>query len=107
MGWINSHLRQFVINKTCYSQPDFDLYEIGDLAVKNEGDSIMRRFRFRSKDSFVCEYDFGDGWRHVITVEKALERTAGRSYPQVAGKRACPPEDVGGIRAMPKSRDSR
>lgn len=52
----------------------------------------------RPKDRFVYEYDFGDSWRHVITVEKVLERQAGVRYPQVvAGKRACLPEDCGGV----------
>ena len=52
----------------------------------------------RPKDRFVYEYDFGDSWRHIITVEKVLERQSGVRYPQVvAGKRACPPEDCGGV----------
>ena len=68
------------------------------MEVKNEVKSLLGQFRFRPKDRFVYEYDFGDSWDHVITVEKVLEPQAGMSYPQViAGKRACPPEDVGGI----------
>ena len=50
------------------------------------------------KDRFVYEYDFGDSWEHQIVVEKVLVPEAGVRYPVcLAGKRACPPEDVGGI----------
>ena len=42
-------------------------------------------------------YDFGDEWHHLVTFEEILP---GRSapYPRcVAGARACPPEDCGGV----------
>jgi hypothetical protein len=48
--------------------------------------------------SFVYEYDFGDGWEHEVRVEKLLPpQQEGRFRPLcLTGKRACPPEDVGG-----------
>jgi len=43
-------------------------------------------------------YDFGDGWEHLITLEKILSVQDGQTYPRcIKGKRACPPEDCGGI----------
>ena len=49
-------------------------------------------------DKFVYEYDFGDSWEHVILVEKILQLETGVNYPIcLGGKRACPPEDCGGI----------
>ncbi len=48
--------------------------------------------------TFEYLYDFGDGWRHEIKVEKIGPPREDREYPRcVAGKQACPPEDVGGI----------
>ena len=48
---------------------------------------------------FTYIYDFGDSWVHIIEADKkrpVIE--AGRGYPAcVAGERACPPEDCGGI----------
>ena len=47
---------------------------------------------------FVYEYDFGDSWEHALVVEQILPPDPGVSYPRcIDGKRACPPEDVGGV----------
>ena len=46
----------------------------------------------------LYEYDFGDGWEHVVLVEKILPMTPDAKLPVcIKGKRACPPEDVGGV----------
>ncbi len=43
-------------------------------------------------------YDFGDNWEHKIQLEKILPREQNVNYPVCTkGKRACPPEDCGGI----------
>jgi hypothetical protein len=48
--------------------------------------------------AFLYEYDFGDSWEHEIVVEKVLPAVEGIRYPIcIAGKRACPPEDCGGV----------
>jgi len=42
-------------------------------------------------------YDFGDTWRHAVTLEKILSRELNKKYPIcINGKRACPPKDCGG-----------
>lgn len=44
------------------------------------------------------EYDFGDSWCHTLLVEKILPPQEGIRDPVcLKGKRACPPEDVGGV----------
>ena len=49
-------------------------------------------------DHIVYEYDFGDSWTHDITLEAIEPRVKGQRYPQcIAGARACPPEDCGGV----------
>jgi hypothetical protein len=47
-------------------------------------------------DTFTYTYDFGDDWRHRIEVE-AVEPAGERRYPAcIGGRRAAPPEDIGG-----------
>ena len=46
----------------------------------------------------IYVYDFGDDWEHTITLEKIQPREKGVHYPLcLKGKRACPPEDCGGV----------
>ena len=41
--------------------------------------------------------EFGDNWEHLLLMEKILPPDPGQRFPQcIKGKRACPPEDVGG-----------
>ena len=50
-------------------------------------------------DQLKYVYDFGDDWRHVVSLEEILPRQKGVDYPLcVDGARACPPEDCGGTR---------
>jgi len=97
MGSTNSHLHQFIIDDEYYSQKDFELDDWGH-EVQNENRVRLAALALAPKRKFTYEYDFGDGWEHEIMVEKVLAPEAGVHYPQcVAGKRACPPEDCGGV----------
>jgi hypothetical protein len=42
-------------------------------------------------------YDFGDEWHHLVTLEDIVPSRAARSPRCIAGARACPPEDCGGV----------
>lgn len=43
-------------------------------------------------------YDFGDDWRHTITIEAVADADRGAEYPRyIAGVGRAPPEDDGGI----------
>ena len=43
-------------------------------------------------------YDFGDDWRHTITIEATAAADPAMDYPRyLDGARRAPPEDVGGI----------
>jgi len=47
---------------------------------------------------FTYIYDFGDYWEHEITVERILSSNEELRHPVcIEGKRACPPEDCGGV----------
>ena len=92
MGWTDSHLHQFIVHGEYYGTPD------PDFEVTNETSIKLDRVVSGAGDKFVYEYDFGDSWEHSILVEKILQPETGVNYPIcLTGKRACPPEDCGGI----------
>ncbi len=85
---------QFLIDGIEYGDPAL----LGELEAEDARavtlDTIVRGERFK----FIYEYDFGDGWEHEILIEKILPPEEGKVYPVcLTGKRACPPEDCGGI----------
>lgn len=103
MGWEDAHLHEFKIRqstlkrKTIFGIPDEDSgWDIIE---------ILPGWKHKIADNFSIDfkkaeytYDFGDDWEHIITLEKILPRDKGVSYPRcIQGKRACPPEDCGGI----------
>jgi len=94
MGWSNSHLHQFIIGGKYFAEPDPEY----DPEVENE--KLMRLSQVFSgvNDKSIYEYDFGDNWEHEILIEKVLPVDEEIHYPVcLAGQRACPPEDCGGI----------
>ncbi len=94
--WENYHLHQFVVGDTFYGVPD---PEWGDaLPMIDERTVPLSRVLKNVGDTLVYEYDFGDGWRHELLLEAILPVDPDRTYPLcVAGARARPPEDVGGV----------
>jgi hypothetical protein len=94
MGWENYHLHQFIVGTTRYGEPD---PEYG-LEMKDDRRVRLQKIAREKGFSFIYEYDFGDGWRHVITVERIEPLTQDMYVPRcLDGARACPPEDCGGI----------
>ncbi len=93
MGWDNDHLHEFEINKCRYGSADPDY-----LSDAEDEDEFTLNDVAKSGDKLIYEYDFGDGWRHQLKVEKVLPAKPDTFYPVcTAGKRACPPEDCGGF----------
>jgi hypothetical protein len=49
-------------------------------------------------DTIVYEYDVGDGWKYDLLLKGMFLSAPTINYPVcVAGERACPPEDSGGV----------
>ena len=95
MGWTDSHLHSFQIGQKTFSTSHADLQELNMLDERKHtlesvlGDSIRE---------FLYEYDFGDSWRHHIKVKSLAHPNTDWFYPLcVAGERAAPPDDVGGV----------
>jgi hypothetical protein len=97
MGWEDYHLHQYIVDGVFYGTRDPDFEAIGTEAANERGVKLYQ-IAPDAGARFIYEYDFGDGWQHQVVVEKLLPAGPGATYPVcIAGKRACPPEDVGGI----------
>jgi hypothetical protein len=94
LGWTDSHLHEFVVGDQTYGTPHSEYPN----KTRNEARVRLNEVLVKEKDSMVYEYDFGDGWEHKIVLEKILPNSPGLPFPAcVAGARACPPEDCGGV----------
>jgi pRiA4b ORF-3-like protein len=94
MGWMDCHMHSFDINGVEYGTPDLD---DDNLLQFEREDRISLKTALAGQTRFLYEYDFGDGWEHVIKVEKVFPPGIPIAVPTcVAGENACPPEDVGG-----------
>src|SRR5208282_1949170 len=93
MGWTDSHLHSFTIAGQEFTENP----EEPDQGVEETGVVLGALIR-KPGTKFAYLYDFGDGWGHTITVESVDEITDRRAIDVtcLAGKRRCPPEDVGG-----------
>ena len=96
MGWVDYHLHQFIVGETYYGVPHPDYG--GFVEMRDESRVKLNQIVTGEKFKFRYEYDFGDSWLHNLLVEKILTPEPGQQVPVcIKGKRACPPEDVGGV----------
>ncbi len=94
MGWSNSHLHQFKVGDVCYAEPHEE-FEPGPIDYRRIS---LNQIAPRRGSTCIYEYDFGDGWEHLIEVEDELPvESVTDPLPRcLGGERACPPEDCGG-----------
>lgn len=100
MGWLDGHLHRFRTGsdqRSPYFVTSSDLEEgdEDDDAVVEDGVRLDRVLS-RSGDRLWYEYDFGDGWEHVLKVEEVTDEPPAE-VACTDGRMACPPEDCGGI----------
>jgi Plasmid pRiA4b ORF-3-like protein len=69
-----------------------------DFDVRNEQRVKLSQVITGEKFKFLYTYDMGDSWEHEVLVEKVLPADSQVRYPVcLTGKRACPPENCGGV----------
>ncbi len=98
MGWSDYHLHLFEIIDPSTGRK----CEIG---IPDPDGEVLPGWEQKIADYFSMEnpeadyiYDFGDNWEHRIKLEKILPKEKDVKYPRcIGGRRACPPEDCGGI----------
>ena len=90
LGWENYHLYQFLLGSHQFIESQMG---VGDKPVAHRLDEFVQH------EGMVLgyEYDFGDSWQHEIILEKILTYTRKACPICTHGRRACPPEDSGGV----------
>jgi hypothetical protein len=94
MGWDDQHLHKFQAGSKRIGGPESSPFG----STADESRTRLYRVMTRERESLTYEYDFGDGWRHAVTLER-IHRPQSEVIQFVCldGARACPPEDSGGI----------
>ena len=101
MGWLDMHLYSFEVGDVLIEESnEEDLF--GNLFSAREKmgaeETLISELLLKEGDKCLYTYDFGDDWEHTILLEKILSPDDSFVGPIcVKGKRACPPEDCGGI----------
>ena len=103
MGWLDYHLHLFHVRNPGTGGleqigiPDDDPY-LDEPPCLAGWEVPIGRYFAKEGDTASYEYDFGDGWRHTVTLE-AIDtiRKGERRLACLGGERRCPPEDCGGI----------
>jgi hypothetical protein len=100
MGWLDYHLHGFHMKKPRGRK----VIEIGIPDTETDRDVLpgwevpISSYFTEPGVSAAYEYDFGDDWCHEVLLEGILLKVPAVKYPLcVAGERACPPEDCGGV----------
>lgn len=96
MGWHDDHLWEYRLGERRYGIPDPE--DDLDPPLLEAGGTTLASIIERHSGPFLYVYDFGDNWRHVITIERVEDARPPIIYPAfIDGERRCPPEDVGGV----------
>ena len=92
-GWSDDYLHCFRIHGKEYGIP-----HVGGMGFDDDASTIrLARFRFRTRERFVYEYNFYAHWVHEIRIEQILSFDPSAIYPLcTGGARAAPPESCGG-----------
>lgn len=100
MGWVDMHLYSFEVGDILVEEEDED-DPFGDFGMREKMDAdttLIGELLSKEGDNCLYMYDFGDDWHHTVVLEKVLPFDDSFSNPVcIKGKRACPPEDCGGI----------
>jgi hypothetical protein len=93
-GWYDYQTHVFSVGARRYGNP---LNRDG-LVIEDDRDTCLADLSLAESGRVTYDYLFADGWRVDLRVEKTMAAGKGVIYPGcVAGERAGPPEDCGGL----------
>lgn len=98
MGWQDYHLYTFTINGRVFGGPGVDPDLADTVILDSTANLNLSQVLSGEHLTFEYVYDFGDNWEHEITIERMVPISGVTNHPVcIAGARACPPEDCGGL----------
>jgi len=95
-GWYDYQTHVFAVGDRRYGNP----VSRDGVVIEDDRDVTLAELHFSGQDRVTYDYLFAEGWHVNLRVEKTMAAEKGGAYPKcVAGARAGPPEDCGGIEA--------
>jgi hypothetical protein len=95
--WFDYQTHAFALDDLRFGNP----VKRDEFVVEDDRDVTLADLNLANRDRMTYDYQFGESWRVDIRVEKTVPAAKGARYPQcVAGERAGPPEDCGGLEAF-------
>jgi hypothetical protein len=95
--WFDYQTHAFNLEELHFGNPT----KRDDLSVEDDRDVSLADLDLEHRAQFTYDYHFGEGWQVEIKVEKSMVIEKGTTYPVcLAGERAGPPEDCGGLEAF-------
>ena len=97
MGWSGAHVHQFLVGKICY-EPTLNPAVLREAKRFDEHRYMLHTLEDDMGFLFTYLYSAGEGWEHLIDLEEVVPPARELQHPVImAGKGACPPENVGDI----------
>ncbi len=95
--WFDYQTHAFNLDNQRYGNP----LKRDELTIEDDRDVTLGDLDLEHRERVTYGYHFGEGWQVEIKVEKASAPEKGAAYPVcLAGERAGPPEDCGGLEAF-------
>jgi hypothetical protein len=95
--WYDYQLHEFVLDDLRLGNP----VHKDDVVIEDDRDVNLQDLDLASRDRLHYAYHYGEGWQVEVRVEKITVVEKGMVYPScLAGDRAGPPEDCGGLEAF-------
>jgi len=94
--WFDYQTHAFLLDDLKFGNP----VKRDDLNIEDDRDVTLGDLNLANRDKMTYQYHIGETWQVEVRVEKATAAGKGVQYPLcVAGERAGPPEDCGGLEA--------
>lgn len=104
MGWLDCHAHLFDFRGRRFSEDPAE----GGVDDQDEAQIRLCDVIQEEGERFVYTYDFGDDWRHSVTLTRIVAIPDGHIMRLQCGdgQRARPPEDVGGLPGFQRFREA-